>query len=601
MGGILRRPVFHLVLIALLGLLIYSNTFDVPFYFDDVRLIVDNPFIKDFSYFAEPSRADSVRHMEGRDTLHYFKTRYVGFLTLWANYKLHGLEVEGYHSINLILHTINTVLVYLLVMLTFRTPLMSGSRLEGSSWGIALISGLFFVAHPLQTEGVTYILSRFVLLTAMFYMITLVLYIKARQSSIAAEQKEKKSFAALPLYCSAILCCVLAMKTKENAFTLPVAIALFEALFFSGGVKKRAVYIVPFLITMLIIPLTYMGLNAGAGGFESAFEGSTKLGGAPPRLDYFLTQLRVIVGYIGLLMFPAGQNADHNQQIFHSFLTPQVFLSFLSLLSIFGLGVYFLYRSRITDSGLRLITFGIFWFFLALSVESSVLPIGEIMVEYRVYLPSVGFHIATAAGIFLLISKIRNKAPVYVSIVLVLLVLASATYARNTVWKSEIAMWEDSVEKSPDKSRPHHNLGAAYQSRGMIKKAIEHYRTAAELEPRDPTSYYNLGIIYQTRGLMDNAIQLYLIALEVAPNYAEAHNNLGLAYRSKGMIDKAIEHYRIALRLVPDYAQAHYNLGLVYSQKGLEEEARGEFEAALRIDPDYSRARESLEGLNKKE
>jgi tetratricopeptide (TPR) repeat protein len=540
-----------------------------------------------------------LKHLEGHDTLHYFKTRYVGFLTLWANYKLHGLQVGGYHSMNLMLHIINAALVYFLVMLAFRSSLLSGSSLEENSWLIGLFAGLFFVAHPLQTEGVTYILSRFVLLTAMFYLLTLVLYVKARQMSIEAERKEKKSFAALPLYCSAILCCVLAMKTKENAFTLPVALALFEALFFRGGVKKRAVYLVPFLITMLIIPLTYMGLNSGAGGVASAFEGSTKLGGAPPRLDYFITQLRVVVGYIGLLMFPAGQNADHNQQIFHSFLTPQVFLSFLSLLSIFGLGVYFLYRSRITDSGLRLIAFGIFWFFLALSVESSVLPIGEIMVEYRVYLPSVGFHIAAAVGIFLLISKIRNKAPVYASMVLVLLVLASATYARNTVWKSDIAMWEDVVKKSPNKSRPHHNLGAAYQSRGMIKKAIEHYRTAAELEPRDPTSYYNLGIIYQTRGLMDNAIQLYLIALEVAPNYAEAHNNLGVAYRSKGMADKAIEHYRIALELIPDYAQAHYNLGLVYFQQGLKEEARSEFEAALRIDLGYVKARESLDELDK--
>jgi tetratricopeptide (TPR) repeat protein len=587
-GAILRSPLLHIFLIAILGLLIYSNTFNASFHFDDIRLIVDNPFIKDFSYFAEPSRADSVRYLEGRDTLRYFKTRYVGFLTLWANYSLHGLQLGGYHSINLILHIINAALVYFLVMLAFRSPLLSGSSLEENSWLTGLFAGLLFVAHPLQTEGVTYILSRFVLLVAMFYLLTLVLYVKARQKSMEAEQQEKKSFATLLLYCSSVLCCLLAMKTKENAFTLPVAILLFEVIFFRGRVKKRAVYLVPYLITMFIIPLTYMGLNAGEGGVASALEGSTKLGGAPPRLDYFLTQLRVIVGYIGLLLFPVGQNVDHNQQVYQSFFTPPVFLSFLFLLSIFCFGVYLLCRSRIADPVLRLVAFGIFWFFLALSVESSVLPIGEIMVEYRVYLPSAGFYIAVAAGIFLLISKIRNKAPVYASIVLVLLVLASATYARNTVWKSDITLWEDVVEKSPEKSRPYNNLGINYLVKYGIQNAVEQYKEALKFEPGNVEANLNIGSIYLAQGMAEDAIEYFKGAAESNPRFPDPHVFLGKAYLEVDEIKEAEEHFQRALKLMPDNAALYRDIGNAYVEADHADKALKHFSAALELNPDDS-------------
>jgi hypothetical protein len=173
------RPAFHFFLIALLGLLIYSNTFDASFHFDDEIFIVQNPLIKDIDNFLNLDQVERKAEelMIIKDVRRYFKTRYVGFLSLWANYRVHGLDVWGYHAVNLALHIVNSVLVYLLVALTLRTPLLKSSSLSVSSSSVSLFAGLLFVAHPLQTEAVTYILSRFVLLVVMFYSLTLVLYI----------------------------------------------------------------------------------------------------------------------------------------------------------------------------------------------------------------------------------------------------------------------------------------------------------------------------------------------------------------------------------------------------------------------------------------
>jgi tetratricopeptide (TPR) repeat protein len=594
-GDILRRTRLHFLLIALLGLIIYSNTFHATFHYDGGRFIEENPFIKDIGYFMEPSRADDLKYLMGTDTLLYLKTRYVGFLTLWANYRLHGLEVVGYHTINLALHIFNAALVYLLVTLTFRSPLIKRASFE--AWPVALFTGLMFVAHPLQTEGVTYILSRFVLLVTMFSLLSIVFYIKWRlktdirinnqESEIKIKEnlQNNNSPSLIPYFLS-LLFCILAMKTKENALTLPIAIMIYEILFFRGSVKKRAIYLVPFLLTMLIIPLTYMVLNLGAGSITSAFEGATRLENTLSRTDYLFTQFRVVTRYISLFLFPVGQNIDHFQQIYHSLFDPPVLLSLIFLISVLCLGGYVIYRSRAANSALRIPAFGIFWFFLALSVESSIFPISEMMVEYRVYLPSAGAHIALASGAFLLTSRIRRKASVYTAAVLVLLVLSSATFVRNNVWENDFTLWEDSVKKSPKKARPYNNLGIAYLTQGKMDVAEKYYKKALELDPEHTEAYINLGSIYKAKGRMKEAIAHYETAVKCDPSSVDARIILISAYIIKGIIDKAEDQFQVALRMNPYNVTLFSAVGSVYLESGNADKAVEYFEMVLKLKPE---------------
>ncbi|MBI4824153.1 MAG: tetratricopeptide repeat protein [Nitrospirae bacterium] len=537
---LVSKPVIHLTLIALIGLLAYSNTFDSPFQWDEGKFITDNPIIKDLSYFLKPSEAMGLGEYYGA-----LKNRYIGYLTFALNYKLHGLDVRGYHIVNLSIHILNALLVYFLVVLTFKTPylltrptgiaspsarndrqgearndtspviarsvsdeaitLPLRCRSIGRSNLIALFSALVFVSHPIQTEAVTYIFQRFASLCAFFYLLSIVLYIKWRLcvkektpyviargnspeaiSGIAtpSAHNDKKIITALLLYLGSLLSAILAMKTKENAFTLPVVIMLYEFFFFKGSRLKRILYLVPLLLTMLIIPISLIGIDKPVG--EIIGDITTIVGGYEDtaKKTYLLTQFRVIVTYIRLLFLPINQNIDYDYPVFNSFLNPQVFLSFLFLIFLFSSAFYFLIRSKFSPV-LRLIAFGIFWFFIALSVESSIIPIPMVINEYRVYLPSVGVFTAIAIGAFLVTERLKNKktqTAILSFLTLIPLVLSYATYARNTVWKSEISLWEDIIKKSPHRARAHNNLGYAYLFKGLIDKAIEQYLIAIRLK-----------------------------------------------------------------------------------------------------------------------
>jgi tetratricopeptide (TPR) repeat protein len=318
------------------------------------------------------------------------------------------------------------------------------------------------------------------------------------------------------------------------------------------------------------------------------------------------------MSYMGLLLFPLTQNFDHDSVVYHTFFTPPVFMSLAYLCFVLLAGIYLYYRSRNRDQALRLSAFGIFWldqalrlsafgifwFFLTLSVESSIFPIGEIMVEYRVYLPSAGFLICAVVLVFSGSPRVKVIFPLLLVFVLG---LSAAAYVRNTVWKTDISLWEDVIRKSPGKARGYFNLASEYQSKGMYDKAIIYYLIVIKLNPNMGAANNNIANIYLSVGMPDKAIEHYMVAMKLSPDDPAGHNNLGVAYQYKGKFDKAIEHYGAALRMMPNYAEAHFNLGLVYFQQGNSEKAREEFEAALRISPSYDKARKFLERLNKRQ
>jgi hypothetical protein len=526
----LRKTLLHFILIAALGILVYSNTFDVPFQFDDKQYFVEHPAIKDFRYFLDTSKLENLNMRE--DIKRSVKTRYVTFLSFWANYKVGGRDVTGYHVVNTAIHIINALLVYLLVTLLFKTPFLDRSHLKGLTGLIALFSGLLFVCHPIQTQAVTYIYQRLASLTAMFYLLSCVIYIKWRlitiQDSQYGMQDNKRSThrASFILYVLSLLSTVLAMKSKEIAFTLPLMITLIEFMFFRGSIMKRTLRLIPYFITVLIIPFTYMSFHSKEGGLLAIMNKASMLHPDPSRHDYFLSQFGVITKYISLLFMPVGQSIYFDGMLRHSFSEPSVFLPFLFLLFIFCLGIYMLISSRKGEPALRLVSFGIFWFFLALSVESSVLPIQDIIFEHRVYLPSAGIFVAIAMGVALITLRLRSmrKAVAVVSVAAVL-VLSGATYARNTVWKSEISLWEDTVKKAPSNLYGHYNLGRAYADEGLFYEAIEQFQLYFSLH-LNPVSAHKDGafmLVYRSNGTMGKAMDDFIRTARMGPNSAACH------------------------------------------------------------------------------
>ena len=572
--------------------IVYSNTLEAPFVFDDKLVIVENPIVRDLGYMVNPSEA---KVHKGHFEYESFRHRYIGYLTFAINYWFHKLDVTGYHLVNIAIHIINSLIVYWLVILTFKTPFLNSSVLRGRINEIAFFASLFFACHPLQTQAVTYIWQRVTSLSTTFYCLALVFYILWRLTS-----KKPSSFATqMPIlfYFGSVISAVLAMKTKEIAFTLPVVIFLYELMFFEEKIKKRILYITPLLLTMLIIPISLLETEKLKGDLMGNIGEVTRVETNISRMDYLLTQFTVVATYIRLIFFPINQNLDYDFPIYNTFLTPEVFLSFLLLFSIFSLGIYMFLRSRTHNSTYRIIAFGIFWFFITLSVESSFIPIVDVIFEHRVYLPSTGFFIALTTGIFLLLNKFgqRKLHRIGVAIIVTVIIMFSVlTYSRNNIWSSEIALWQDNVEKSPQKARPQNNLGNALHEQDRTEEAKEHYLQTLRINPDFEEAHNNLGLALKKNGHIEEAKEHYLQALRINPESEKTHLNLGNFLSNQGRTEEAKEHYLQALKKNPESEVAHNNLAILLVHIGNIERAIAYFRKALQINPDYVPAKNNL-------
>ncbi|MFA4828051.1 MAG: tetratricopeptide repeat protein [Thermodesulfovibrionales bacterium] len=640
----MRKTPLHIFLIAIVGIIIYSNSLNNSFIWDDKGYITENSSIQNLSNFLSTDG-----------------TRYITFLTFALNYSLGGYNTFGYHIFNLIIHILNAILVYWLVVLTFSTPFFQTSVPEPDARQhnhlIALFSGLLFISHPIQTQAVTYISQRFTSLATLFYLLSLVMYIKWRitiQSTESRGQRAENRLHATryTLYAASIISAILAMKTKEISFTLPFIIVIYEFSFFTvsqnSGFKtsnsKRFLYLLPFLLTLIIIPLSILGPEWGiykpgesdmveSGLRQDQLKDLTTLS----QYSYLLTQFRVIVTYIRLLFFPINQHLLYDYPVFHSFLNPQVFLSFLLLLLIFALGIYLFYRSRFTVHSSRLIAFGILWFFITLSVESSIIPIKHVIFEHRVYLPSIGIIIAFVSGIFYFLQfKSNNSRKLlkinYILLAAIIFSLSVATYQRNNIWKDEINVWKDSAKKAHS-MEAHNQLGFAYHNQGHINKAVPEYITALKLKPDSPEIYKvhaNLGRAYYELNQLNEAMKEYQTVLKLKSDNTDAHLYLGKIYYKQSRYDEAIREFKASLKPTNDidkrhllignvygihggnaynalweyqpcFADAHFYLGLVYLAQGNSEKAMRKFKVATILKPDFVEAHYSIGNLYQKQ
>jgi len=606
---LINQPFIHILLVLVLGVLVYSNTFSVPFVFDDGPSIVDNPEIRDTSR--------SLAAIAGYE---FNARRAFGYFTFALNYHFGGLDVTGYHAVNLAIHIFVAMLVYALVRLTFRTPHLRESRIAPKADTVALLSSLLFIVHPVQTQAVTYVVQRLTSLATLFYLLSVVLYavgrLRIEDGGRETEGGEGSNWRrGLPWLAGAVLSAVLAMKTKEFSFTLPFAVALYEFSFFRGGWGRRLLYLLPLLLTLPIVPVSVLTAGESAGELLSDVSQQVRMQTDIAQLHYLFTQLRVIVTYLRLLVLPIHQNLDYDYPIYTTFFTPAVFLSFVLLASIFLLALY-LYAitakvpgtrsspsliahlsSRGADPSARVIGFGLLWFFLALSVESSFIPILDIIFEHRVYLPSIGVFAAAAAAFVLACDVVHIRARGKVAAVVVALIvlgLGAGTYKRNVVWGDAVSLWEDVSVKSPSKTRGYINLGAALGEAGQMEEAVAALSKAIQLGSDNPEPYISLGAVLGEAGRTDEAMKALSRAIRIRPDKLEAYVNLGAALASAGRREEAIRVLSEAVRFEPDNADALNNLGIVLTDAGRLEEAITTLTKAVTVQPENARAHFNL-------
>ncbi len=567
-----RETLIALFVVAAATVLVYSNTFDATFHFDDVPNIVQNESLRDLGNHWPPSG-----------------TRWLGYLSFALNYRFGMLEVFGYHVVNVLIHVCNGLLVFWLAAITLRTPLVRGAEAGPLVRRyLPLAAGLLFAVHPVQTQAVTYIVQRFASLASLFFLLSLALYARAR---LLLEADPASKARAACLYCLSVLAAAAAMKTKEISVTLPLVVAGYEILFFGPG--RRLLLLAPLAATALLVPLGFVTEGKAVANMLGDPIGATEA--LIPRSAYFLTESRVVARYLRLLLLPVGQNLDYDFGFSSSLADPDVLFALSVLLAVAGSAVVLLIRARKANRATGvLVFFGIAWFFVTLSVESGIIPIRDVIFEHRMYLPSAGAAIALGTALLWSVERLRSRSSVGLQCAAALIFtagpLGAATYARNFVWKDDLSLWSDVVAKSPEKARPHNNLGLVHWAKGEVDDAMREYREAIRLDPTHADAHGNLGVAYAAKGQLDDAVREYREAIRYDPAHATAHQNLGFAYAASGHLKAAILEYREAIRLVPGLAASHDALGFAYWATGRADDATREFREAIRLDPGLANA-----------
>ncbi|MDD5116713.1 MAG: tetratricopeptide repeat protein, partial [Candidatus Omnitrophica bacterium] len=392
------------------------------------------------------------------------------------------------------------------------------------SFPSALLVALVFLVHPLQTESVTYIYQRVTSLAGFFYILSLALYAKSRLLQVNAQSPGGWIW----FYLSSLVIGLAAMFTKENAVTLPFMIILYEVYFLGNRDHSVRKYAVPFLLLLPVIPIALF-FSHPMWKVDIVRMVSNPVTG----IQYFLTQTRVLLTYMRLLFVPLNQNIDYDYSISRTLLEMPVLISCAAILIAIFIAIK-------TFSRHRLVSFAIFWFFITLLAESSIIPISDVIFEHRLYLPMVGYGIFLVAVIFYFLGK---KKP-YLPLIILLSVITGyslLTYKRNFVWQNETTLWSDAAGKSPNKARPFYNLGNAYADNGNLQEAEKAFLRAYQLKP-DIENANNLAAIYADQGQIDKAISIWETIVARSPNFTTAHFNLAVFYYKQGKYDLAIRH-----------------------------------------------------------
>jgi len=550
-------------IVILLGIIIYSNSFNCSFHLDDEDSIIDNLLI---------------RNLSGIKALwDYNHFRVIPYFSFALNYHFGQFNVFGYHLVNLLIHLINSCLVYWLTLLIFSSPTLKGSLIIKDKNVIALLMALLFVSHPLATQSVTYIVQRFSSMAAMFYLLSLALYLKGRLSG-------GRDFNRNLLFAGSFMTAIMALLSKENAFTLPFAIVLVELFFlrtdkFSINLKNyRVLLLLAGLVGFVLLLLGYFSFSI----FKPMTVDPEEVYRTITSKNYFLTQFSAILKYIQLLILPVNQNLDHDFPFSNSFFNPRTLISFLFLLLLIILAVFLFKKNRI-------ISFGIFWYFLTLSIESSFIPLQDLMVEHRTYLPSFGFFLILSTGIYMLLWK-KNKNIALAVFGMIILVNSFLTHERNKVWKDELTLWNDVVSKSPNKSRPYNNRGKKLMDDHKPKEAFRDFDKAIQLNPEYGLAYYNRGNIYEKEKKYEQALNDYNKSVEFSPKYASTYNNRGNIYKYQNKLEDALKDYNKSIELNPNYVYAYNNRGTIYMLEKNYVDAIKDFNKAIEIQPDIAEA-----------
>lgn len=543
------------VSILLLLLASYSNSFNCEFQFDDEGSILFNPLIKSFDLFRNPSSWINQN------------LRTFSLFTFAINYNINELDVFGYHLVNLFIHIINTVLVFLLTHKIIRLT----DKDSTDSFYFSIIIAAFFALHPIQTQAVTYIVQRMTTLSALFYLLATYAYIEFRIQWI--KTKRIKSILWFILIGISLF---LGFSSKQTAVSIPLMLFAIEFIViktaFPDKDRPYRLILISFF-TLVILSLFFIPLPQETGLIS--------------RSDYIFTQIGHISRYLQLVLFPFNQTIDHYFPLDRAIFDFNFFLGVVIVIAC----SYIVFKN--TN---KLITLGICWYFISMSIESTLIPIRDTFVEHRLYHPIIGIFFIIF-GLFRSFIKKEQLAFYSKSLALLLIFLASLTFVRNIKWESKISLWSDAVDEYPTNARALNNLGFAYLENNEYNKALAQLKQAVKYSKSKDTPLNNIGKTYLKLGHRDKAIQYYNMALRNNPSNVYVLNNIAEYYIITKDFEKALIYAKKALNTHKRDDLSYFSLAMIFESKGNPTKAKTMYFNSLNINPNYIPAKQRLKNL----
>ncbi len=579
-----RHHILRLVALSLLTLLAFSGTLSTPMLYDDDHAVVNNEATKSLDLYPQAFHPDNLLN---RPVLQY---------TFALNRELGGLDVFGYHLVNLALHLGVGLVFYCLV---FELLILVPPENRKEWHRVPLWAAAIHLLHPLAVEPVAYISSRSSLLASLFFLLGLICLVRFYKRT------SDTGIGGLELLVGFGLFFYLGCGSKAIVVTLPIIAVVFLALSRPGRFLKDHG-----TETLLILSpaLLYLFWRTSLMGSMTSLPGDLTTA-TMSRTLYALTQVKAFISFYLLKFFlPINQNFEPDVRLVSGMGDLGAWLA-LGVMLAFG---FFIYKKTP-----RLLWLGAAWSVITLLPTSSIIPLKQIVVEHRFYLPGLGMCLVLAGLMHLAVRKpvLRDAA-----FAMVLLLCFFLTQNRTKDFKSDVSIWEDTALKSPNKALVHNNLATTYLGQKRYEDAERALQTTLKLNPNHSKARINLGVMYARQGQLEKAVAEFtgLIqkgssdpvvlfnaglalknlkkpeqalpflqkAAERAPDNADYLFTLGQVYQLLKKNDEALMAYRGSLKLKPDNPMVHLNMGTVFWEQQHFYFADNEFQRALKLDPD---------------
>ena len=590
----MKRPAryttsFSIAFLVTITALLYANSLPNSFHYDDFHGIVYNSAIRDLrntvAYFTDPSTLSLADYVDWRPVLQ---------LTYAIDYALWGANATGFRIFNLLLHAASAILVYLIFLET--TDAAPENRSNGFQWrlhGAAVVAAVLFVVHPANSQAVHYIWARSALLAAFFYLVAFYCFLRGPLQRTAGRRGVLWHLAGIISY-------TLGLATKATVITLPAALLLYEYLSPILGTAQPKRFRIPgwerakTFIPVVAVSLGYLCLRAFL--LPDNFTGNLTAYPTTP-LTYLLTSTRAWLYYLRFYLWPYPMIID-----FHDFGWSYTLWDNRVL---FALAVIIVVLSsawrarRFVPS----VTFFTVWFFIALFPETSFIPLTEPINCYRSYLAYAGLGIVVTKLGFDRSLWLRNRTKDDANqdlrdrwvvhgavIVIILSVLAGMTIKQNLIWRNEVTLWSDVLQKDPANPRAYMSIGRYFLETSDPERAKEMLEKAVQLAPKSSSAYVLRGYLNSVLNRTSEALEDFNKAIELAPRAAYNWYQRAELYARLGQFEKALANYRVALSLKPRFTDAYFRMAIAFLQTGENARAMELCRKILEIDRYDSRA-----------